>query len=221
MNYKNTFLLLVSFFLFSGFQMIAQTINYGIKAGVNYSNFKTSNTGRLDFNYRYLYQGGVYAEIPIHEQFTLQPELLYSAQGSKAVLDESDFIGGPNPMDPVISGNDSRLDYSLNYLLLPVMINYNFYKGFFIGAGPQMGYLISAERELHDNAVTYLSNDNFKDSFKDFTFDFNFGLGYKFKNGLHFNFRYSLGLNDIDKSDGVKYSNSVFQFSVGYLIFKK
>ena len=223
MNYKIIFLLLLPIFLLSGFQVNAQSINYGIKAGINYSNFKTENAGRLDFEYKLLYNGGIYMKIPIKRKLTIQPELLYSAQGSKLILNESNLIGGTNPNDPIITGSKSDMEYSLNYLVLPVMINFNLYKGFFIGTGPQIGYLISAKRKVSDSSDSFFSNDNFKTNFENFTFDINLGLGYEFKSGLNLGFRYSLGLNNINKSDvfGLEYNNRVFQFSVAYTIFKK
>ena len=220
MKTKLFLLISVSFFIVSNFKMKAQEVNYGVKAGLNYSNFKTSNTGRLDFEYKFLFNAGIYAEIPINEKFKIQPELLYSAQGSKVFLDESNVIGGPNPSDPVISGSESEWKYSFDYLLLPIMLEFNFYKGFFIAAGPQLGYLISSKQELSDHSNSYYSNEDFNGNFEKITLDFNLGLGYEFKNGLNINFRYSLGLNDINKSDYVEYKNSIFQLSIGYSIIK-
>ena len=219
MKHKLLFIIAISFLLISNFKVKAQEINYGIKAGSNYSNFKTSNTGRLDFEYKFLYHAGIYAEVSINEKLKIQPELLYSAQGSKVFLDESDLIGGSsNPGDPIISGSKSELKYSFNYLLLPIMLEFNFYKGLFIAAGPQSGYLISSKQELIDNSNSYYTSQDFNGDFKKFTIDFNFGIGYKFKNGMNVNVRYSLGLNNINKSDFVEYKNSIYQFSIGYSI---
>jgi hypothetical protein len=216
MKHKLLFLIAVSFLLISNIKVKAQEIDYGVKAGLNYSNFETSNTGRFDFEYKFFYHAGIYAEVSISEKIKIQPELLYSAQGSKVFLDESDLIGGTNPGDPVISGSKSELKYSFNYLLLPIMLKYNLYKGFFVTGGPQLGYLISSKQEFIDNSNSYYTNHNFNGDFKKITFDFNFGIGYEFNNGINVNLRYSLGLNNINKSDFVEYKNSVYQFSIGY-----
>ena len=57
-----------------------QKATFGAKAGVNFSDITgpdvDSFTGRTAFHI-----GGV-AEIPVSEVFSVQPELLYSAQGS-------------------------------------------------------------------------------------------------------------------------------------------
>ena len=218
MKHKLLFLIAVSFLLISNFKVKAQEINYGVKAGLNYSNFKTSNTGRFDYEYKSFYHAGIYADVSINEKIKIQPELLYSAQGSKVFLDESDLMGGTNPVDQVIAGSKSEFKYSFNYLLLPIMMEFNFYKGFFIAAGPQSGYLISSKQELIDNSNSYFTNEGINGDFKKFTIDFNFGMGYEFKNGMNVNLRYSLGLNNINKSDFVEYKNSVYQFSIGYSI---
>ena len=57
------------------------------------------------------------AEIPIANRFSFQPELLYSGQGSSV---------------------------NLNYLNIPLMAKYNLTKEFSLEAGPQIGFLLSA-----------------------------------------------------------------------------
>ena len=78
-------------------------------------------------------------------------------------------------------------------------------------AGPQIGFLLSAQKESTD----------VKNSFNTVDFGVNFGLGYKLDNGLNFGARYNLGLSDINNIDGFtdKNKNGVFQLSVGYFFF--
>lgn len=60
--------------------MKAQDIKFGAKAGLNLANMSgdvEDNSMKLAFHL-----GGM-AEIKISEQFAVQPELLYSAQGAK------------------------------------------------------------------------------------------------------------------------------------------
>lgn len=104
-----------------------QDIQFGIKGGLNFSSlygeaeyFETVTS----FNF------GFIAEIPIKENFSFQPELLYSGQGSS---------GGGNTLD-------------LSYLNLPLIGKYYVAKGFSLEAGPQIGYLSSAK--LNGSSVT-------------------------------------------------------------------
>ncbi|MCA0131653.1 porin family protein [Winogradskyella alexanderae] len=169
-------------------------ISFGVKTGVNFSDIAgddvESYNGRTAFHF-----GGV-VEIPICESFSLQPELIYSAQGS-------DYE------DPGESGT-AKVDY----LNLPVIAKYYPIEGFSIEAGPQLGYLLSAKFDVDGEEF------DFKDDLKSIDFGVNFGLGYKLENGLNFSARYNLGItnaNDSDELDGgAEYRNSVIQVGVGF-----
>ncbi len=169
----------------------AQDIQFGAKLGVNFSDINGDNaisdgpvTSFLNF--------GVYAEMPINEKFSFQPELMYSVQG---------FGTG--------SGEDELV--SLHYLNLPLMGKYYVTKGLSIEAGPQIGFLLSAK----DNDM------DLKNSFKTLDFGVNLGLGYKLNNGLNFGARYNLGLSNINdfESSNAKFRNTTVQFIIGYSFF--
>jgi len=137
---------------------------------------------------------GAIAEITISDVFSVQPEILYSAQGAKA--DEGDG------------------ELSLDYLNLPIMGKYYVGEGFSIEAGPQVGLLMSAELDDGDNSI------DVKDETSGIDFGFNLGLGYKMDSGLNFGARYNLGLSniwDFEGSDDFKNQNNVIQVSVGYM----
>ena len=141
------------------------------------------------------------AEIMVSDMFAVQPELLYSSQGSD--YDESD------------EGFDVSGTVKVDYLNIPVMAKYYVVEGFSIEAGPQIGFLLSATDE-YDN-----EEDDIKEFLKGTDFGVNLGVGYKLENGLNFGARYNLGLSDnldVDdfETDGAEYKNSVIQISVGY-----
>jgi len=165
----------------------AQEIKFGAKGGLNFASVTGDDTEDIDlvtsFNF------GVLSEIPVSDKFSFQPELMYSGQG--------------------YSFNENTI--ALSYLNLPLMGKYYITKGLSVEAGPQIGYLFSAENEDTD----------VKDSFNSFDFGVNFGLGYKLDNGLNFGARYNLGLTDINDLDNSssKNKNGVFQLSVGYFLF--
>jgi hypothetical protein len=168
-------------------------IKIGIKGGLN-----VSNVGGDDIEnnaIRTSIHAGFVTEFIISDHFSVQPELLYSGQGfSKQEPD--DF---------------SR--EKLDYLLLPVLAKYYVAKNLSIETGPQVGYLLSAKSRTND------SNESIDELSKvDFSLDL--GLGYELKNGVFFQGRYNLGItnvNDGPDSSANKYTNSVFQFSVGIL----
>ncbi|RZJ50533.1 MAG: PorT family protein [Flavobacterium sp.] len=165
----------------------AQKIHFGIKGGLNFSTVTGDDTESID--YVTSQNIGLVSEIPISEKFSFQPEIMFSRQGYSF---DNDVV-------------------ALNYLNVPLMGKYYVTKGFSVEAGPQIGFLLSAENEKTD----------VKDSFNTFDFGVNFGLGYKLENGLNFGVRYNLGLTDINNIEGIssKNKNGVFQISVGYFFF--
>ena len=170
----------------------AQKIHIGAKAGLNMSTIQpdlTDPATRTSFHL-----GGV-IEIPITNDFSIQPELLYSSQGVKDKSDDDEVI-------------------RLNYLSLPVLAKYYVWEALSIEAGPQFGILLSAKREDDGETV------DLKDRSKATDIGFSLGLGYKLESGLNFGARYYFGsdINDIDE-DPSKIKNRVFQISVGYFFY--
>ena len=112
---KNLFLPLSLFFLV--FSASAQ-VDFGIKAGLNFSNIEynirgTSAEGRTGVHV------GTLVDFSLSEKFHLQPEILYSTEG----IDE----GG------------------IDYLNIPVTLKWFFYDNIHLNAGPQLGIVLDAE----------------------------------------------------------------------------
>lgn len=167
-------------------------IKLGIKAGINMSNFN----GDLEDNaMRYGLHIGVVSEIILSDQFSFQPELLYSAQGYK------------NETPGAFSKD------KFDYVNVPLMIKYYAADKFSIEAGPQVGFLVNSIRRNNDGN-TDIDDQNVVD------FGINAGVGYELKNGIFFQGRYNLGITNVNGgpgADAFKYTNSVFQLSVGVL----
>lgn len=178
----------VAFLAVFGFAKVnAQEVKFGAKAGFNIANAGGDNSSNFgDVTSWHL---GVVAEIPFTSKFSFQPELMYSRQG--------------------FSFGDAIVE--LNYLNVPLMGKYYVLKGLSIEAGPQVGFLLSAEAEGTD----------VKDLYKSVDFGVNLGLGYKLENGLNFGARYNFGLSDINDIPGsaAKNRNNALQVSVGYFFF--
>ena len=167
-----------------GFTTQAQEVQFGVKAGVNIADLggDVDTEGSLTS----FHVGGV-AEVKLTETFSVQPELLYSMQGA-------------NIADGV--------DLELSYLNVPIMAKYYVMEGLSIEAGPQVGFLLSADQDGED----------VKDTVKSVDFALNGGVAYDLQMGVFFQARYSAGLSDINDVDGVdmKATNNVFSLSVGY-----
>lgn len=162
----------------------AQTpdLKLGAKAGVNFANLSNSE-GDMKTGFHV----GVLAEIFINEKFSVQPELLYSAQGT------------------AFKQEGIELKLNMDYINIPIMAKYYVMDGLNIQAGPQVGFLVKSE----------LGDLDSKDSTQSVDFGINLGAGYELPMGVFFDARYNLGLTKTNKEDK-DYKNGVIQVSVGY-----
>jgi Outer membrane protein beta-barrel domain len=163
-------------------------VNLGIKGGINlYNVYNDDNT-----NYEQItgYYFGLLGHIHLSSQWAVQPELVYSRQGAKN--------GGTN--------------YNLDYINVPVLLQYMFDNGFRLQAGPQLGLLVSAKSEINNEST------DVKDNFKPFELAFGLGASYVHPpTGFGVDARYNFGLNNINDSGTVNSYNRGLQVGVFYL----
>jgi len=173
-------------------------IQFGVKAGYNLANLMISPSqpgvsSKSDFS------AGILASIPLLAGCSLQPEIMYSGQGTSF-------------SDSLATG---KLNYG--YLNVPVLFKFQHSSGLFAETGPQVGYLLSAKETAGDQTSDTKSNTQSTD------FSWVFGIGYKLPLGLGIDARYNLGLTNIAKGDAGSVGtakNGVFQFGV-YFMFPK
>ncbi len=187
----------------------AQEIRLGAKGGVNFSNIGGDNNTGVDFKSRTGFHIGALVEIPVSERFWVQPEVLYTAQGSKT-----------NEIKTLGSTVEDKVN--LDYIQVPVMAKYYVVEGLSLEAGPQIAFLVKAEGEtsietpIGDGTIT---KDFDKDNFSSIDFSMGVGASYRLDMGLFLGARYNFGFTDINDgaySDSKKLNNSVFQLSAGY-----
>jgi len=188
---KNSILIMALFIVWSNF---SQEISFGVKGGLNLSDWNTSLENEK-FKMSTLFHVGGIVEIALSDQFSLQPEILFSSKGVKdiEVPDSYNFV--------------------LNYIDIPVMAKYYVAEGFSLEVGPQLGILTSAKITDGNNS------EDMKEYVESTEFALGVGMGYGMENGFFVNVRYNLGLSDIDKdtTDNDYVKNNVIQFSVGYM----
>lgn len=183
---------ILSVFLFS-YNLNAQ-VYYGFKVGANISNISGDN----------VYNGmkgamhvGAVAEIAVSDLFSIQPELLYSMQGSQ-------------------DSDDSSFKNNNHYITVPVMIKYFINETMSIDAGPQIGYLVFAKTS--NGWEEWVDT---KDQLNAFDYGFNIGASYEMDNGMNINIRYNYNFANIYKSNDfdLKANNTVIQISLGYKFY--
>lgn len=174
----------------------AQTpdLKLGAKAGLNFANLTNAEA-----DMKTSFHVGVLAEIFINDKFSVQPELLYSAQGA--------------------SNKEEGIEYeaNLDYINVPIMAKYYLIDGLSVQAGPQIGFLVKAEDKISGGGESMTVDS--KDAYQSVDFGLNLGAGYELPMGVFFDARYNLGLSKVNKESdsGMKdIKNSVIQVSVGY-----
>jgi opacity protein-like surface antigen len=162
-------------------------VRFGVKAGLNISTISNS-----DLNSKAGFYGGVFANIPVAQDFSVQPEVLYSGMGGKAK-------------------SNSNVKLNTDYIAVPVMLQYNLIPNLYVEAGPQFGFLISAKGKANGSSV------DVKDNLKTFDFGIGLGAGYYFTQNIGVNLRYTAGLSDVPKNNpGDASRNGVFQVGLAY-----
>lgn len=188
-------ILLFSVIIFACAQSFAQHSYFGIKGGVNFSRLTAKDGDATDF--RTGFHVGFLSHNHLNKTFAIQPELLYSSQG-----DESALIGSNN-----------TIKRKLNYITVPVLIQYMFDNGFRLQAGPQIGFLVKAESEVGGLTV------NLKNSFESTDIGLAAGIGYLSPSGLGIDGRYIFGLSSINKNAPAPVTHSnVAQFGLFYML---
>jgi hypothetical protein len=167
-------------------------VNIGIKGGVNLYNVHNDNNTRYDprigFNF------GLLGHIHLNEHFAIQPEIVFSAQGAKHKLD------------------NGTTNYNLDYINVPVLLQYMFDNGLRLQAGPQVGFLVSAKSKTGNNSI------DVKNDMNPIDFAMSFGISYVFPpTGFGIDARYNLGLSNINKNSTVSSTNRGFQFGMFYI----
>lgn len=168
----------------------AQQAHFGLKGGVNVSQLHFNDDATTDSKVGV--NVGAFAHIHASQTWAVQPELLYSLEGAQQT-----------------NGN-SKVTYKLNYLNVPVLLQYMFNNGFRLEGGPQIGFLLSAKTK--SGSVTVDNN-----GFKSTAFSIPLGVGYLASSGIGFDARYVFGLSNIsDSENGPTIQSNVFQLGIFY-----
>jgi len=136
-------------------------VSLGLKAGASLTDIVGKD---VNFDNRFGFHAGIFANIGFARLFAFQPEVLYSQKGGR-------YPGN----------NDAGI--RLHYIDVPLAFHVNT-DGFFFEAGPQVGFLISAKAEAGNTATTI-------GNYKDLDFGYLGGLGYQLKHGLGVGLRYN------------------------------
>ena len=170
---------------------------FGAFAGVSNSTISDGFLGKFYLGKEMTFHiGGLY-EFEITEKIAFRPKLTYSQQGDR---EKSDYT----------SIDVRSVDYKLSYLNIP--LNFKFFNKPYLLVGPQIGFLLSTEKQSQD----------FGDVKSGFDYGANFGVGYDFKE-IFVEFNIYQGMSTLIETESVNGfvtgfdgTNTVIQLSLGY-----
>ena len=198
--------------LFLGLSIAASSLvfsqQFGIKGGMNVSSI--SDDGYDDTKSKVGYYGGIFVNIPASESFSIQPEVIYNNLGSE-VKNSATILG--------TTYNYNR-KLNLNYLTVPVMFQYKATPQFYLEAGPEFGFLVSAKSTTTTNNSSSTTELK-KDDFNNFNLGMGLGLGFDITKNVGVNARYVAGFSDVtkpssDPSTDAKNKNNTFQVGLNF-----
>jgi len=170
---------------------IAKKLEFGLKAGVNASNFTNAS---FPTDPLIGFHGGATLAFKITNNFLIQEDFLFSMQGAK-----------------IKGGSLDVQDLKLYYVSIPILLKYRTNAGFFIEAGAQTGMKVKEDVAGETNG----------DVFKKLDVAVVGGIGYQSKIGLGIGARYVYGLSKVGdfKTTGFNndFKNNTIQASVFYV----
>lgn len=183
---------------------LAFSQQFGLKGGLNVSTI--SSEGYDDTKAKVGFYGGAFVNIAATESFSIQPEVIYNNLGSE--------VKGK------VLGNSYSQKLNLNYISVPVMFQYKATPQFYLEAGPEFGFLVSANSKTTWNNSSSTTELNKKD-FNSFNLGVGLGAGFDITKNFGVNARYVAGFSDItkpnaDPSTNAKNKNNTFQAGVNF-----
>ncbi|MFV0506888.1 MAG: porin family protein [Bacteroidales bacterium] len=159
---------------------LSAQVHFGVKGGANVATSTMDGSSQgvsvsFDNGYGFSYYIGGLAEFSKPRQKTmLQIELLYSNAVSTLGVLSDEFT------------------MMQSYLMLPVLLKYEFAEGFSGYMGTYFAYMLGAESEYDDGYT-----EDIKDGYSDLDIGLVLGVEYAFKSGFFIEARYNFGITNM------------------------
>lgn len=184
---------LLTLLVMAGFAINAQMVDFGLKGGLNLSSWSNNNSS-VGYQNRAGFHAGLLARVHAGPNIAVQPEIVYSSQGTKYTLDNQEH------------------NLQMNYVNIPVMVQAKVGGGLYAQAGPQLGFLIGTEDKVNNVETGFFSTNDFKKT----DVALGFGLGYAGVSPIGVDARYNLGLTNINNAGSNNIKNNVLQVGLTY-----
>ncbi|MGZ3764454.1 MAG: porin family protein [Mucilaginibacter sp.] len=188
----------------SSLTTFAQGTTYGIKTGLNFSEFTGSFSGRTSTTESLMgFHIGAVVDFGLGK-FSIQPGFLISSKGGK-VNEETGYVST-----------------TLNYIEVPINLLFKQRIGngkFFVGGGPYLAFATSGKNTENDISEDVQFGKN-SGEINSSDFGLNFLAGYQLDKGFGLNLNYGLGFSNLYNGDfgpgSIK--NKTISVSVSYFL---
>jgi len=179
-------------------QVAMAQFHIGVRAGANINKIE-GKSFKDEFTYGYLLGG--FAEIGVGRKFSINPEVLFNQYTGTVSNDYKDIYEG------VFNSDQSKV--KINYLSIPLVLDYKLLGPIHLQAGPQFSILMNKDKNFLENGG---------DAFTKGDLALLGGVQLKLS-ALRITGRYVVGLNninDIDNQD--RWRSQAFQVSAGFAL---
>jgi hypothetical protein len=184
-------------------QQAQAQVKFGIRGGANFANLYDFSSNLVGQS-RTGFLVGAYLQLPVGNNFTFQPELLYTTKGFKAKI----------PAPPPVFPKKVTKTVHYNYISVPLLLKYKFtpQKALspYVAVGPYFAFLINDK--LIKNGETMAENTG---NIRQYDIGASIGAGLEY-HGFNFGVRYSMGFVPIGESKSVNEKNSDFSIVAGF-----
>ncbi len=184
-------IILITLLGFVSTNVHGQEARFGLKGGLNLSSMTVE--GADDSNLLPGFHAGAFARVMATDLIGLQPEVLFSTRGYKAVYNES-FLGYP------VADGTTKLN--LDYIDVPLHVVFSIAEDFNFHVGPYFGFLVNADAVTDAEVLDFINVDDVseidREEFNTVDMGVSGGLGFTF-DPVTVGFNYSLGLNRVAK----------------------
>ncbi len=183
-------------------------LNFGLKAGLNFSNIYDSQDDKFTANGKLGFAGGAFLTIPLGKTIGIQPEILYSEKGFKAT--------------GTILGSTYDLNRTTTYIDVPLLFSIKPVSIVTLLIGPQFSFLVK-EKSVFSNSATSIEQEKVfnNDNVRKNTFCLTGGIDININKFIvSARAGYDLQNNNGDgTSTTPRYKNAWYQATVGFRFF--
>ena len=215
-------ILLILFILF-GYNSFSQTIELIVSGGFNSSTQTLRSDGATQIGVSFNTIGGKQYQVDAYPGYHIKGLIGISKQlSNKTELKLTSGFGYSSQGATVVSVNKTRITNNLNYIQIPILINFSFYKISFL-FGPQISLLNNVNTNTKNSTILSLNalgnNPDFsykEEDFSDRDNGFVFGLEYKIYKNISASVKYITSLKNISLRDKETWKNKTIEISINY-----